>query len=278
MAVCTYCGRNAGLMKKFHVECKTKYDSTWQEMQSLTVQTFRGQGDLQGLEGRLVALASEGGIESEHVRGTLVNGWTESLERYLGDNILSEREQDVLVKLAGLYQLSREELDADGSYSKMLKGAVLRNIIEGRLPQHQFSAGELPFNLLKTETLVWVFTNCTCYEEKTVRTYVGKQQGVSVRVAKGVYYRSSSFRGHPVETSHLQHIDVGNLGITDKHVYFAGPRKAFRVPYSKIVGFTPYTDGLGIGKDAPGPKTYVFSTGDGWFSYNLVTNLAHIGD
>jgi hypothetical protein len=48
------------------------------------------------------------------------------------------------------------------------------------------------------------------------------------------------------------------------------------VAYSKIVAFEPYSDGFGIQRDAATALPQTFVTGDGWFAYNLVTNLAQI--
>ena len=66
------------------------------------------------------------------------------------------------------------------------------------------------------------------------------------------------------------------LGLTTKHIYFAGGRKRFRVRYDRIVAFDPYEDGFGIMRDAQTAKPQAFRTGDGWFAYNLATNLAQI--
>ena len=66
------------------------------------------------------------------------------------------------------------------------------------------------------------------------------------------------------------------LGLTTKHIYFAGPRKKFRVRYDRIVAFDSYSDGLGIMRDAQTAKPQTFVTGDGWFAYNLAANLAQI--
>ena len=66
------------------------------------------------------------------------------------------------------------------------------------------------------------------------------------------------------------------LGLTTKHLYFAGARKKFRVRYAKIVSFEPYSDGLGIMRDAQTAKPQTFRTGDGWFAYNLAANLAQL--
>jgi len=39
----------------------------------------------------------------------------------------------------------------------------------------------------------------------------------------------------------------------------------------------PYSDGIGIHRDAASAKPQIFVTGDGWFTYNLVVNLAAEG-
>ncbi len=70
------------------------------------------------------------------------------------------------------------------------------------------------------------------------------------------------------------HIDTGLLGITTKHIYFTGPLKSFRIKYIKIVSFELFSDGIGVHRDAQTAKPQLFTTGDGWFTYNLITNLA----
>ena len=59
------------------------------------------------------------------------------------------------------------------------------------------------------------------------------------------------------------------LGLTTKHIYFAGRRKRFRVRYDKIVAFEPLSDGFGIMRDAQTARPQTFRTGDRWFAYNL---------
>ena len=44
------------------------------------------------------------------------------------------------------------------------------------------------------------------------------------------------------------------LGLTTKHLYFAGSRKRFRVRYDRIVSFDPYDDGFGIMREAQSAK------------------------
>ena len=69
------------------------------------------------------------------------------------------------------------------------------------------------------------------------------------------------------------HVDTGLLAVTDKHIYFHGSRKAFRVRFDKIVSFDQFSDGFGIMRDAQTAKPQPFRTGNGWFGYNLATNF-----
>jgi hypothetical protein len=73
-------------------------------------------------------------------------------------------------------------------------------------------------------------------------------------------------------------VDKGYVYITNKHIYFSGPSKSLRVPYNKIVSFLPFDDGIGIVRDAQTAKPQIFKTGDGWFTYNLLVNLAQMGN
>ena len=138
------------------------------------------------------------------------------------------------------------------------------------------SADDLPFNFQKSEQCVWVFYDVDFFEETTRTRFEGGSTGVSVRVARGLYVRQSAFRGHPVVTSELSHIDSGVLALTTKHLYFAGSRKSQRIPYTKIVSFHPHSDGLGVQRDAARAKPQIYTLEDGWFAFNLVRSLARL--
>ena len=52
--------------------------------------------------------------------------------------------------------------------------------------------------------------------------------------------------------------------------------RSFRVSHDRTLSLDPYDDGFGIMKDTQTAKPQVFRTGDGWFAYNLATNLAQM--
>ena len=59
------------------------------------------------------------------------------------------------------------------------------------------------------------------------------------------------------------HAETGLLGLTTKHVHFAGSRKRFRVRYDRIVASGPYEDGSGTMRDAQTAQLQSLVTGDG---------------
>jgi len=130
----------------------------------------------------------------------------------------------------------------------------------------------LPFNLMKSEEMLWLFDGVDYLEEVTQREFRGGSLGVSFRVAKGVYLRPSAFRGRPVASTSMQHTDSGVLGITTKHIYFKGQRKSFRVRLEKIISFDTYQDGLGIMRDTARAKPEMFrmDATDAWFLLNII--------
>ena len=104
----------------------------------------------------------------------------------------------------------------------------------------------------------------------------GASHGLSIRVARGLYYSPHQLQSQAVEWEETVKADTGLLGLTTKHLYFAGSRKKFRVRYDRIVSFEPYDDGLSIMRDAQPARPQTFRTGDGWFVYNLAVNIAQM--
>ena len=126
----------------------------------------------------------------------------------------------------------------------------------------------------QSEQLVWVIQDVDYLETVTRPERRDTSHGVSIRVTQGFYYRPSTFRSRPVEWEETVHADTGMLGLTTKHIYFAGRRKRFRVRYDRIVAFESFSDGSGIMRDAQTAKPQTLRTGDGWFAHNLTANLA----
>ncbi len=169
---------------------------------------------------------------------------------------------------------SENDVDANGAHLKMVEAAVIRDVTEGIIPDRLDGMPQLPFNLMKSEQLVWLIEDVEYYQVKIRRERRGMSRGLSIRIVKGLYYRPSVFKSRTIETEEQLYADTGLLGITSKHIYFHGLRKRFRIRLDRIVSFEPYSDGIGITRDTQNALPETFITGDGWFLYNLVANLA----
>ena len=69
---------------------------------------------------------------------------------------------------------------------------------------------------------------------------------------------------------------TGIMCVTNKHIYFHGGIKSFRIRHEKIVSIDPSEDGVTIQIDATAAKPQVFITNDGWFTQNLLSNVAQL--
>lgn len=200
-------------------------------------------------------------------------GFDYSVKQFLEDGILSKAEENRLKEYQEHFSLPDSLLNNGGSLDKIKKASVLRELLDGNIPQ---LTGDFPVNLQKGEKVVWTFPNSSYWEDKTTKKYVGGSDALSLRIMKGVYYRTSAFTGKTIENIERNHIDTGWLILTDLNLYYAGANKGFRIPYKKIVTFQPFSYGIGIIKDGANTKPQIFTTDDGWFAYNLIKNLAQI--
>ena len=206
----------------------------------------------------------------------LIRAWETAVQGALEDGLLSLDEENALARYADHFSLTQQALDQNGVQTSLVQAAVLRDVTQGIIPKRQRVNGAVPFNLMKSEQLVWVIQGVDYLETVVRRERRGSSQGLSIRVARGLYYRPSTFRSRPIEWEETVHADTGMLGLTTKHIYFAGRRKRFRIRYDRIVAFEPFSDGFGIMRDAQTAKPQTFRTGDGWFAYNLAANLAKL--
>ena len=72
----------------------------------------------------------------------------------------------------------------------------------------------------------------------------------------------------------MVHADIRILGFTAKYLYFSGPERKFRMPHDLIVEHETFSNGFGIMRDIQTGKPQSFRIWDGWFAFNLTTNLA----
>ncbi|MGD9638740.1 MAG: hypothetical protein AB7U85_06740 [Alphaproteobacteria bacterium] len=275
MGICKYCGEDAGFLRKKHKECERKYLEGKNAVIDIIHNAFISK-NITNMVNNIKEICDSSYIKDFDKKLFISTGWEKSIDTAFEDDLVSEEEENLLCDILEKFSLTQYDVNNNGYYTKLIKGTVIRTLINGEIPNKITIEGNLPFNFQKNESLIWIFQNVDYIEQKTKTHYVGCSSGFSIRIAKGVYYRTGAFKGERIQTEQSLYADTGILAITNKNLYFGGSRKNFRINFNKIVSFIPYSDGLGVHKDGVSAKPQTFITGDGWFIYNLVSNISNL--
>lgn len=276
MGNCIYCKKPAGIFRSKHEECSAIHQTGLQKIQDLITIRLSNGTELESLQAEVATEAQKYFIEPTEIRRVLIEEWEIAVDEFINGTNIGDDYEKKLISFKEKLNLSEQDLDKHGAYAKFDKFLVLRELMKGNIPKFINLDFALPINFQKNEQVIWAFQNVSYLEDKTRVQFVGRSHGLSIRIMKGVYYRTNAFQGNPVTHTERIHIDDGVFAITTKNIYFAGRHKALRIPYNKIVSYIPYSDGIGILRDAATAKPQVFVTGDGWFTRNLIENVAHL--
>lgn len=273
MPKCIYCGKSAGLFRRFHKECKAAFEEGNAQMKAIFRETLESGRSITDRVPELQRIADSARIDAKNRLAVYREAYEDMVSDFLDDGRLSEDEEKRIGDFQESFGLGQRELDQRGSFSRVFMAATLRDLEEGKVPERVTFKGNIPFLFQKSEYVVWMFPNVDLYEPHTRTEYQGGSQGVSFRVAKGVYYRTGSFRGRPVQVTELKHKGTGLLAMTNKQFYYQGGMTAFKLPYTKLVTLELFEDGLRMQKEGVRARPQTLSGVDGWFVQNAVNIL-----
>lgn len=192
--------------------------------------------------------------------------------KFLNDGLISDNEQAMLDDFSNYLNLPTNNLPTryqGSSIEKIKQSEILRQFQNGIIPTARYC--NLPIILSQGEQVIWTYDNVTMYQEKITREWVGRHSGMSFRIMKGVYYRTGGSKGHPVERSSMENMGVGMLILTNKNICFHASSRSVKIPYKKLAGMTPYSDGIEIHQDGSKAQRQVFQGFDSWFMMNLLS-------
>lgn len=152
----------------------------------------------------------------------------------------------------------------------MAQAVILQQIQNGIIPPS--IPLSFPIVMSRGESALWCYDAVTMYEEKVEKEYQGSHSGFNIRVMKGVRYNTGRMHTKPVEHSYMPDCGTGSLIITNKHLIFCSSTKSIKIPYSKLIGLTPYCDGVELHRDG-NAKRLVFKGFDCWMLSNLLSLL-----
>lgn len=202
-----------------------------------------------------------------------LNVLNKAADKFMADGNLSDHEQNQIILYTSSFGIDINCIPLEFQNEALMRigqAIILKDLQKGIFPQQLLT---VPIILGKGEVPLWTYQNVTMFQEKITREYKGGNHGLSFRLIKGVTYRTGSFKGKPIEKSSMEIIGVGELVVTNKHLFFHCPTYSVKIPYSKLIGITPYSDGIEVHKEEAKPKRIAFQGFDAWFIVNAMNTL-----
>ena len=128
----------------------------------------------------------------------LVRAWETAVEGALEDGLPSLDGENALYRYLDHFGLTSQDINGNGAHTTIVQAAVIRDITQGIVPQRQNINRPVPFNLMKSEQLVWVIQHVDYLETVVRRERRGASHGVSIRVTPGLYYRGIIHPARPL--------------------------------------------------------------------------------
>jgi hypothetical protein len=177
---------------------------------------------------------------TERAEGTKTALYDLALNGTLGGKIFSDLDAEVRQFAAESrvpLQQFRETLlqaadDAEGKIAtrrwfglpQLDMSLILWQVLHGLNPVYD-GIGRMQFNLQASEVPVFSAGKVTYAEERTVSTHTRTFGGLSLPIGAGIYYHIGGSQGHQV--SGLLPLDVGEMSITTRTIYFGGHKEDF---------------------------------------------------
>ena len=123
-------------------------------------------------------LQNDGSVFLNNIKLNGANLFNIDLSRArLYDGLLSLDEENALARYADYFSLTQQALDQNGVHTSLVQAAVIRDVTQGIIPKRQRVNGAIPFNLMKSEQLVWVIQGVDYLETVVRRERRGSSQG-----------------------------------------------------------------------------------------------------
>lgn len=233
-------------------------------------------GNLENEKEFIAQYAQDSGISDAGIREAARKSALPIAQRMLDDGIITEEEEEQLKNLCSTYNLQWDHFDED---AKLLfsKGRIVRDLLEEKIHPRVNSFGN-PFNFQKNEILIWLWPDVPMEVVKTKTRIEGRSRGISIRIMKGVYYRTGAFGGERVSRQEVESLEGAVVAITSKNLYYLVRCQSKKISHNKIVTIQPYSDAVIVTPDGSRAYPLLFYVDDPWFFTNVLQNAQNWDD
>jgi len=132
---CMFCGKPAGLFHNKHHECVEKHESGKRRITDLILEGLASPASVGSTASQVRQVAERSFISESQRRDLSLAAWSSAVDNELHDGVLSEELEKRLVDLKDGLSLSSGDLLQTDAWDRMLKSAVLRDLMNGVIPK-----------------------------------------------------------------------------------------------------------------------------------------------
>lgn len=271
MALCAYCGRPAGLLKKMHAECHDRHERAMSLIPEFLPKFFESQLTNDRFRQLLEDAAKASFIKPEELKTLLTDGVSNTINSILDQRLLSKAD---MLRIAQITDALASLLPDDiYPYESFAKIDILHELQNGNVPDLVTVAGPMPIEMTRGETVIWIFNYVASYDESREASKADRT-GIELPLGSAAYYGPRAFKNVAVPRSTLRKGTQGDLVVTNRRLYFLiDDLQCEKVPLMKLISLHAYADGIQI-KCAPAVnRTRTFILNDAWFAANLIIRL-----
>jgi hypothetical protein len=142
MGNCIYCGKPAGLLRSKHAECDTKEKTRLAvvkgfkaKLQDSIVVAVMQPSEAGRIKDLIDEAARSGKLTQDEMRDAIVAGWCISVDKCLEDGVIDVDEEAKLLAMKNGFRFTEEDLDKTGAHTRLVKAAVIRDVLSGIVPE-----------------------------------------------------------------------------------------------------------------------------------------------
>lgn len=217
------------------------------------------------------------GMSEMQKRDTLVYAFRLLVKQFLEEGVLSEEEGIHVVSFFSDLELDSSYLKKEKEYVDMCKLIVINCVLNGKMPTGvPVDLGGIFLNMEPDEQPIATQQGAIYNELVEKKTHYGISMGSSKSVGKGRYSHFGSFISTTELSQDIVEKGKGTLLLTNKNIYFVSGIKTTKLPYDKILSYSAYSDAVGIHLTDSRRRPIIICKIDGWFVYNIVTNVNNL--
>ena len=156
MGECRYCGKPAGFMRSQHAECREKHDAAVKRIPQAFAKWVQSKYPAADFRRDTSNFAKSHFVSDDELRSLTLSAFGIAIDKALEDHLLTAEEEDKLGSLLKEFGVTINDL-APSAGEKLIKGAILKDLGEGKVPERVKLDGQVPLNLARDEKIIWVF-------------------------------------------------------------------------------------------------------------------------